>query len=239
MPDEVVIIGCGPGGRDYLLPAAIAAAQGVDNLAGTERLFSLFPDYRGEKVLFDGRDVLAFCQKLSGLPGRVGVLVSGSPSLYSLAGKVVEYFGRARCRIVAGISSVEVAACRLALPLDKLMIFSAHTPEPAELKNFLAVIKNIPDAGSIPSGFSGVIILGGNKANNNLICEFIECLCCCAGAGKSFNAGLVYGETKKNTPEIFYLKDLTLPEESIKKIQITDISSLVGRSREIIVISYL
>jgi len=44
---------------------------------------------------------------------RIAVLVTGDPGLFSLAKPVIERFGRTRCRVIPGVSSVQTAFARI------------------------------------------------------------------------------------------------------------------------------
>lgn len=193
MPDEVVIIGCGPGVRDYLLPVAVEAVAGVDVLAGAGRLLELFPDFCGKRLSLAGADVEGFLREVARLPGRVGVLVSGDPNLYSLAGRVLDFFGDANCRIIPGISSVDIALCRLNLLRQNVRIVSAHSPHCPDIK------ENPP---LLQAGES-LIMLAGNVQNNLEIIRYSQKLA---------------EITSANRLDIFVLKDLTLKDECIKQL---------------------
>ncbi len=124
---NVTIIGCGPGNPDYLLPAAMRAAATCRVLFGSGRLLAMFADLGGEKREIGGdfqkvvKEIVARAEQ-----ERVGVLVSGDPGCFSLAGLVQESMGKKRCRIIPGISSVQLAAARLGLAWTEISVFSLH-----------------------------------------------------------------------------------------------------------------
>jgi precorrin-6B methylase 1 len=95
---RILIVGCGPGSPDYLTPAARRAAEGADVLVGAAHLLELFPGARAERIAVTGEidslldEVAARC-----ILGRVAVLVTGDPGLYSLARPVLSRFGREMC----------------------------------------------------------------------------------------------------------------------------------------------
>ena len=132
----VTIIGCGPGSAAYLTGAARSAAADADVLIGSPRLLDLLPRWRGRRVESKG-DVEAVLREIQAAgPARVAVLVSGDVGLSSLAGPLLRRLGRGRCRLVAGISSVQVAFARLGLEWSGARIVSAHgrdAGEPAQV----------------------------------------------------------------------------------------------------------
>jgi cobalt-precorrin-7 (C5)-methyltransferase len=125
---KIAIVGCGPGSAEYVTQAARRAVAGADVLFGGERLLDLFPDCQAERTRVDA-DVPAALDRIAELHAagrRIAVLVSGDPGLYSLAQGVVRRFGRDRCEVVPGVSSVQVAFARLGLGWTDARILSAH-----------------------------------------------------------------------------------------------------------------
>jgi cobalt-precorrin-7 (C5)-methyltransferase len=129
---SLIIIGCGPGSREYLLPAAWSAAQEADVIAGSARLLDLFSDLPAPKTLCPAgsHDAIELLEKLCGQHKQVALLVSGDPGLFSLAAPVHRHFGRERCRVIPGISSVQLAFSRLGLSSVASRIISAHGRNP-------------------------------------------------------------------------------------------------------------
>jgi cobalt-precorrin-7 (C5)-methyltransferase len=130
---KITIIGCGPGSRDYLTPAAIRAARNAGVLVGAQRLLDLFPDIDAKRLPI-GADIDRAVEMIAGHMDHrsVAVLVSGDPGLFSLAKKVIERFGRDSCEVVPGVSSVQVAFARLSLDWADARIISAHKENPNE-----------------------------------------------------------------------------------------------------------
>jgi len=56
----------------------------------------------------------------------IAILVSGDPGCFSLSRLVVDRFGLQYCRIIPGISSVQLALARLGLEWTKARVFSLH-----------------------------------------------------------------------------------------------------------------
>lgn len=132
---EIVIVGCGPGAPEYLTLAAGRECMDAEVLLGPQRLLDLFADCQAEKIVMDrpAQETLDLIDRMRGQK-RLVVLVSGDPGISSFAVKITERFGRAACRVIPGISSVQVAFARLGMDWADARIISAHgrTPNVSE-----------------------------------------------------------------------------------------------------------
>ena len=122
---QVHIIGCGPGGRDWLTDAARNAAAACGLLVGHERLLALFPAFEGETFALERNydEALALVVERA---DPVGVLVSGDPGVHSFAKRVIDRVGRERCAVIPGISSVQYAFAKVGMSWSDAAIASAH-----------------------------------------------------------------------------------------------------------------
>jgi cobalt-precorrin-7 (C5)-methyltransferase len=144
MTRPITIVGCGPGARSYLTLEAIDAVAQADVIVGAPRVLALFPDSSAERIVFKSDlnalvDLIANRQK----SGSVAVLVTGDPSIHSLAGPIVERFGIEHCRVIPGISSVQLALARLGLDMAKTLILSTHHRLPDVDEAALAAFETI------------------------------------------------------------------------------------------------
>ena len=130
----IKIIGCGPGGRDYLTGVAQKALETAQVLVGAEHLLALFTGTSAQQIMVNGTmsDVLNQLEALR--EQQICVLVSGDSGLFSLAQLVISRFGRDNCRVIPGISSVQVAFSRLALSWSSALFISAHGRLPTETR---------------------------------------------------------------------------------------------------------
>ena len=128
----ITIIGCGPGSAAYLTEEARQYAAGADVMIGSQRLLDLFPQNGGEKIVeaANTEKVIREIEARRG-KGNIAVLVSGDPGMCSLARPVIRHFGIASCRVVPGISSVQLAFARIGLDWYGAKIVSAHAADPA------------------------------------------------------------------------------------------------------------
>lgn len=157
----IAIVGCGPGSADCLTPAARRAVEGACVLVGARRLLDLFPSTKAERVTVDADIGKALDEVASRRgTGKVAVLVSGDPGLYSLARSVISRFGRDACEVIPGISSVQVAFARLGLSWEDAVVVSAHG-RPAE-----GNLGHLRDAGKIA-------VLAGGEASFRVIAELL------------------------------------------------------------------
>lgn len=125
------IVGCGPGAPDYLIPLARRAVEEAQVLVGARRLLDLFPHHPGERIEV-GSDIAGVLRAIEDrLHLAVAVLVTGDPGLGSLAQPVLTRFGPAACKVIPGISSVQVAFARLGLDWGDARIVDLHQGEPA------------------------------------------------------------------------------------------------------------
>lgn len=128
----IYIVGCGPGSRDYLTPVALKAIEEAEVLVGASRLLELFPSTRAERVAVrsDTDETLDFVASRADSQ-RIAVLVSGDPGLFSLAKLVIKRFGRSRCKVIPGVSSVQTAFARIGVDWADAHIISIHKQYPA------------------------------------------------------------------------------------------------------------
>lgn len=128
---KICIVGCGPGSRGCITTEARAAVLDSEVLVGARRLLDLFPESKAEHITVRGEIAATIDAIELNRSRRVALLVTGDPGIASLAHGVLEHFGRDTCRVIPGISSVQVAFARLGVDWMDARIVSAHgaTPE--------------------------------------------------------------------------------------------------------------
>jgi cobalt-precorrin-7 (C5)-methyltransferase len=126
-PYRVMIVGCGPGAIECLTTEAIRAIDSADILVGAKRLLDLFPDKRSEKI-GGAADIQAALDRIEKehYNSRIAVLVTGDPGLCSLAQPVLKRFGRHKCQVIPGISSIQTAFARIGVDWYDAAIISLH-----------------------------------------------------------------------------------------------------------------
>jgi precorrin-6y C5,15-methyltransferase (decarboxylating) CbiE subunit len=123
---DIAIVGVGPGDPDYVTPIGRKRIDASRVLLGAQRLLDMFPSFQGKKVPLAGGIEEALDAIARALPDRVAVLVSGDPGLMSLSSRLLSRFGRHRCEVIAGISSVQVAFARMGVDWQGVRIVDAH-----------------------------------------------------------------------------------------------------------------
>ena len=136
MSHKIVVVGIGPGHPEYTLPAARQRILGAKVLVGGRRALSQFSskDQITMAVTRDIPAVLAFIRvQLS--RSDVVVMVSGDPGYYSMLDALRREFPRDRMEVIPGISSLQMAFSRLALPWHdaRLLSFHGRRPEKEQL----------------------------------------------------------------------------------------------------------
>ncbi len=128
---SIYIVGCGPGSPDYLTPAALRVIEAAEVLVGAGRLLELFQSAAAERVAVSTNtdEILDFMASKADHQ-RIAVLVSGDPGLFSLAKLVIERFGRSRCKVIPGVSSVQTAFARIGVDWADARIVSIHKQYP-------------------------------------------------------------------------------------------------------------
>ena len=109
---KVVGVGCGPG---MLTSEAIRAISGAGVIYGSRRAIELASEYisQGAEV----HEIVDF-GSLRALPDHAVVLSTGDPMLAGLG-----YLGG---ETIPGISSLQVAAARIHLPIQRISVVTAH-----------------------------------------------------------------------------------------------------------------
>ncbi|MEW5897764.1 MAG: precorrin-6y C5,15-methyltransferase (decarboxylating) subunit CbiE [Bacillota bacterium] len=127
--EKIKVIGVGPGGEDYLLPAAQKALEEAEVLVGRTRALALCR--RGQKkelkIDADLRRVVAFLKE--NREKKIAVLVSGDPGLYSLLDFLLKHFTPEELEVIPGLSSVQLAFARAKMTWQDAVIFSLHGRE--------------------------------------------------------------------------------------------------------------
>ncbi|MDY0211766.1 MAG: precorrin-6y C5,15-methyltransferase (decarboxylating) subunit CbiE [Desulfuromonadaceae bacterium] len=200
MTSPITIAGCGPGHPDYLTTAVHNAVNSAEVLVGARHLLSLFPADNAVRLTVD-TDIAAVLAEMENYRDRyMVVLVSGDSGLFSLARRVQQHFGHEHCRMIPGISSVQVTCARLGIDWHDLRIISAHgrTPE--------ATIDEL-------QAWRKIVILAGTSAANEWAADLLEQL------GEKYRAtvceNLTLPEEKIQTCDARTLRQKTLASRTI------------------------
>ena len=125
-PGEVVVVGLGPAGRDWLTPQAQAALAAAEDLVGYGPYLDRVPvNPRQRRHASDNQveDVRAeFALDLARRGRRVAVVSSGDPGIFAMAAAVLEAaeaeeFKHVPIRVLPGLTAAAAVASRVGAPL--------------------------------------------------------------------------------------------------------------------------
>ncbi|MDL4774308.1 precorrin-2 C(20)-methyltransferase [Actinomadura xylanilytica] len=123
---EVVIVGLGPAGRDWLTPEAQDALATADDLVGYTTYLGRVPaNPRQARHASDNRvesERAEFALALAGRGRRVAVVSSGDPGVFAMAAAVLEVAAEDRwkhvpVRVLPGLTAANAVAARIGAPL--------------------------------------------------------------------------------------------------------------------------
>jgi precorrin-6Y C5,15-methyltransferase (decarboxylating) len=125
--EPLVVIGIGHDGPSGLSPEALDHIARAEVLAGGSRHLAFFPEWKGEKIVFD-RDLnsqIAHLQERAAQRKTV-VLASGDPLFYGIGRLLLEAFPREQLLFLPHISSVQLAFARIKETWDDACFVSLH-----------------------------------------------------------------------------------------------------------------
>ena len=174
--NKICIIGVGPGTREYVVPVALKRIKDADCLIGARRVLDLFPEFKKEKICFDGRlsRVIPYLKKHRE-DKKIAVLVSGDPGLYSLAQTIAKQFNNNEYEVIPGISSLQIAFARIGESWQDVKIISLHGRKVNP--KILSDIKNNPkvfiftDTDFPPNALASFLLDKGIKKRRAVVLE--------------------------------------------------------------------
>ncbi len=133
MEHRIIVVGIGPGHADYLLPMARQVIAAARVLVGGKRALAAF-SHAGQEtmpVMGDIQRVMGYIHsKLE--QQDIVVMVSGDPGYYSLLDALRQEFPLRQLQVIPGISSMQFAFARLALPWHEARLLSMHGRMPKQ-----------------------------------------------------------------------------------------------------------
>lgn len=134
---RIIVAGIGPGNPKYVLPAASEAIQNAKVLVGGSRALADFA-HEGQETMTIRGDIAAVMDFIRTHleSSDIVAMVSGDPGYYSLLDALRREFPEDIIDVIPGISSVQYAFSKLALPWHDALLLSFHgrVPEDAALK---------------------------------------------------------------------------------------------------------
>jgi precorrin-2 C20-methyltransferase/precorrin-3B C17-methyltransferase len=123
---DVVVVGLGPAGPDWLTPQAAAALAEAEHLVGYRPYLDRVPARPGQQRHGSDNRVEAeratFALELARRGHRVAVVSSGDPGVFAMAAAVLEVacepeWAHVPVRVVPGLTAAQAAASRVGAPL--------------------------------------------------------------------------------------------------------------------------
>ncbi|XHH09254.1 MAG: precorrin-6y C5,15-methyltransferase (decarboxylating) subunit CbiE [Candidatus Bathyarchaeia archaeon] len=181
------IVGVGPGGADYVTPAARKTVAQAEIVIGAQRSLDLFNgDIHGEAQALTAKnlnDLLKYGIEAYKNGKKVAILSTGDPGFSGLLKTVLntKIITTAEINVVAGVSAVQACAARLGLSWDEVCLFTFHQgnvsiEKKAELASCLKAGRDamlLPDAWAFPSKEVAAYLLkaGFDPHTSVYICE--------------------------------------------------------------------
>ncbi len=201
------IVGTGPGSQDYITPIAKKTIQQSDLIIGAQRSLDLFkPDIHGKTLVLTAKNLHALLKTVATAvkEGKaVTVLSTGDPGFSGLLHTVLDsgLIAAEQINVVAGVSSIQACAARLALSWDRTCLFTFHEGKvtPQDKTHLLSCVQNgkvvmlLPDSRAFPP--------------------------------REIASFLLNGGVPKETP-VFVCENLTLPSEKVTAGSLLSFSSL-------------
>ncbi|MGW4527754.1 precorrin-2 C(20)-methyltransferase [Amycolatopsis sp. NPDC004378] len=123
---EVVVVGLGPAGPEWLTPEAAAELSAAEHVVGYGPYVARVPQRAGQQRHASGNRVEADRARealaLAADGSRVAVVSSGDPGVFAMASAVLEQVSAGhgagvRVRVVPGVTAAQAAASRVGAPL--------------------------------------------------------------------------------------------------------------------------
>jgi cobalt-precorrin-7 (C5)-methyltransferase len=146
---RISIVGVGPGNPDFVTPIARRTVQQAQVVIGAQRAIELFgSDIKGEAIKLTAKnmsDTLNKAVELAQKGKTVAILSTGDPGFSGMLKTYLKFTNGKDvvAEVIPGISSIQVCAARLALPWDKIRLFTFHEGiTNKEKETLLQTIKN-------------------------------------------------------------------------------------------------
>lgn len=127
MKEQVLVVGIGPGEKEYLLPIALEKVAQAQVLVGGKRALDLLArdDQEIREIKGSLQDIIEFIREKK-KEKSVAVLLSGDPGLYGMLNFLLKNFTPEELEVIPGISAMQMCFARLKLPWQDIKIVSLH-----------------------------------------------------------------------------------------------------------------
>ena len=133
MEFKIIVAGIGPGAREYVVPKSLKAIENAKVLVGGSRALADFAR-EGQKTFAIKADIKAVMNFIGEelKQNDVVVMVSGDPGYYSLLSSLRKNFSIEQIKVIPGLSSMQVAFAKIALPWQEASLLSFHGRVPKD-----------------------------------------------------------------------------------------------------------
>jgi len=132
LKNKIIVAGIGPGGEDYITPAALNQIRAAKFLVGGRRALEQFvaPNQITCAITRDLDAPINFISEKIRL-GSVVIMVSGDPGYYSLLDLLRKNFPPSMIEVIPSVSAIQLAFAKIALPWHDATLLSFHGRQPA------------------------------------------------------------------------------------------------------------
>ncbi|MCC5911094.1 MAG: precorrin-6y C5,15-methyltransferase (decarboxylating) subunit CbiE [Clostridiaceae bacterium] len=142
--NKIMVIGIGPGHRDYILPIAFKKIEASDVLIGGRRNLEIFKDFEGEtQVITKELDKILHYIKSNRKDKKIAIIVSGDTGFYSMLTYFKKHFSSEEIEVIPGISSLQYLFSRIKEPWQEAPLLSLH----GRRENFVEKLKQYKKVG--------------------------------------------------------------------------------------------
>ncbi len=172
--NPVVVVGMGPGHRSYLIPLAIESIQQAQVLIGGRRHLEQFGELEVEKLQIGNNleDIKSYILSNYNRK-RIVVLASGDPGFHSILEYLTKHISRELFQVIPGISSIQLAFARLAIPWQGARLHSLHGKELDTLESYLnqELLALLVDGKNTPQRIASYYLAKGYANKQFIVCE--------------------------------------------------------------------
>lgn len=199
---KVLIIGTGPGNKNYIHKMTLQAVENSDCLIGAKRMLKEFEYFKKEVFICCQADKICDFIKNS-VHENFGVLVSGDSGFYSLSKRICElliYDKDILIENIPALSSLQYFSAKLNLPWDDIKVLSVHGRHANIMANIMFNKK--------------VFLLTGGEFKVHDICKMLEekglgYLNVSVGENLSYNNERIIQDRASNIKDM-YFEDLSV-----------------------------
>jgi len=125
--EQILVVGIGPGGKEYLLPIAWEKVAQAQVVVGGKRALDLLAraDQETREIKGNLQGIIDFIRERK-KEKKVAVLLSGDPGLYGMLNYLLKNFPPEELEVIPGLSSMQLCFARLKLPWQEIKIVSLH-----------------------------------------------------------------------------------------------------------------